>query len=188
MDEGHEPAGLRRSQLRAYGLAIVRTSVGLLFIGWLYSLTPEDVRPSMLLPASLLVIGAIVYLLVLRWQVSRILRSQFPGILAGEALILSAAIFLTIFGVVYMVINSGNPQSFTEPLTHFTALYLSVTILSTVGFGDVTAVTDAARTVVMIQMILTLGFLAVTFRVFARAASRAQQSRSQDGESPKEDQ
>ena len=187
MNGGHKPRNLRRSQLRAYGLAAARTTIGLLFIGWLYSLTPEDVRPTMLLPLTLLVVGVIVYFLVLRWQVSRILRSQFPGIVAGEALILSAAIFLTIFGVVYMVINSSNPESFTEPLTHFTALYLSVTVLSTVGFGDVTAVTDGARTVVMIQMILTLGFLAVTIRVFAKAASRAQQSRSQEPESSESD-
>ena len=186
MDELHDSPSLRRSRVRAYVLAGLRTTLGLVFIGWLYSLTPEDVRPSMLVPAILLIIGAIVYFLILRWQVSRILRSQFPGILAGESLILSAAIFLTMFGVLYMVINSSNPQSFTEPLTHFTALYLSITILSTVGFGDVTAVTDAARTVVMIQMVLTLGFLAVTIRVLSNAASRAHQSRSERS-NPSED-
>ena len=39
-------------------------------------------------------------------------------------------------------------SNFSEPLTRTGALYFTVTVFSTVGFGDITAKTEAARLVV----------------------------------------
>jgi Ion channel len=47
--------------------------------------------------------------------------------------------------VVMAAISVGN---FGEPLTRTGALYFTVTVFSTVGFGDITGKTEAARLVV----------------------------------------
>ena len=43
--------------------------------------------------------------------------------------------------------------SFTEPLTRADALYFTVTVFSTVGFGDITAKSETARVVLIVQML-----------------------------------
>jgi hypothetical protein len=44
-------------------------------------------------------------------------------------------------------------SAFGERLTHTDGLYFTVTVFSTVGFGDITAKSQAARLVVTGQMI-----------------------------------
>ena len=46
--------------------------------------------------------------------------------------------------------------NFTEPLTRADALHLSTTVFTSVGFGDISAVSEAARLLVTLQMILDL--------------------------------
>ena len=134
---------------------------------------PKDVDERIFIPGVLLLAGMAIYIWFVKKEIERILGSRYPEVLAVEGLILSAALFLVIFATIYLAIDGLNPGSFTEPLSHLSSHYLTLTILSTVGFGDITAVTDQARLAVMIQMALTLGFLAVTIRVFAWATKRA---------------
>ena len=158
---------------KAIALSAVRVAIGLGFIWWLYSLVPKDVDERIFIPGILLLAGIALYIWFVKKEVERILGSRYPEVLAVEGLILSAALFMVIFATIYLVIDGLNPGSFTEPLSHLSSHYLTLTILSTVGFGDITAVTNQARLAVMIQMALTLGFLAVTIRVFAWATKRA---------------
>ena len=58
-------------------------------------------------------------------------------------------------------------------LDHTEALYFTVTIFSTVGFGDIVPKVDVARLVVMVQMIADLAFIAIVVRLIFGAASRA---------------
>ena len=46
----------------------------------------------------------------------------------------------------------ASAASFTEPLTRTDALYFTVTVFSTVGFGDIAAKSEAARIVLIVQM------------------------------------
>ena len=158
---------------KAIALSAVRVAIGLGFMWWLYSLVPKDVDERIFIPGVLLLVGLAVYVWFVKKEIERILGSRYPEVLAVEGLILSAALFVVIFATIYLIIDGLNPGSFTEPLTHLSSHYLTLTILSTVGFGDITAVTDQARLAVMIQMALTLGFLAVTIRVFSWATKRA---------------
>ena len=50
------------------------------------------------------------------------------------------------------------------------ALYFTVTVFSTVGFGDITPATDPARVAVMAQMLCDLIFIAVVVRLILEAA------------------
>lgn len=156
--------------------SVLRTVLGLVFIFWVLSLVPEESDPRISIPVTLLLIGMVIYGLVLRWQLKRVVKSKRPGLVAAESLILSAGLFIAIFSAIYVIIEGDNPGSFSEPIDHFSAAYFTLTVLATVGFGDITAVTDTARFIVMLQMALGLGFLAVIIKVFTGAAQRARQA------------
>jgi voltage-gated potassium channel len=78
-------------------------------------------------------------------------------------------LFLVAFAAAYFVMGEGQAGSFSEPLTRTDALYYTVTIFSTVGFGDITPTTQPTRIVTMIQMLVDL----VIFGVVARALVNA---------------
>jgi voltage-gated potassium channel len=71
-------------------------------------------------------------------------------------------------------------SSFSQPMTHTNALYFTVTVFATVGFGDITAKTEAARLLVTGQMIIDLIILGVGVRVIVGAITRGRQRRAQD--------
>ena len=58
------------------------------------------------------------------------------------------------------------------------ALYLTVTIFATVGFGDISPVSQAARVAVMFQMLLDLVILGVGINAFVSAARVGRQRQS----------
>jgi voltage-gated potassium channel len=157
----------------------IRTLLGLAFIFWVLSLVPDESDPRLSIPVTLLIIGMGVYALVLRWQLKRVVKSKRPGLVAAESLILSAALFIAIFSAIYVIIDGDSPGSFSEPIDHFTAAYFTLTVLATVGFGDITAVSDTARFIVMLQMALGLGFLAIIIKVFTSAAQQARTARDE---------
>jgi voltage-gated potassium channel len=167
---------------RDIAISTVRTVVGLVFIFSVLSLVPEKTEPKLSIPIVLLGLGMVGYAWALRWQIKRVRKAKHPEIMATESIILSAGLFLAIFSAIYVMLEGENPGSFSEPVTHFTATYFALTVLATVGFGDITAVSNAARFVVMLQMALGLGFIAVIIRVFATTAKRARRVKQQAGE------
>ncbi len=58
------------------------------------------------------------------------------------------------------------------------AMYFSSTVFTTVGFGDITAKTEAARLVVTLQMWLDLVFLGLVVRLVVNAVKFNQQRRA----------
>lgn len=177
MENTTTPTQTDRPMWLEIAFSLVRTILGLIFIFWVLSLVPEESDPRVSIPVTLLLIGMVIYGLVLRWQLKRVVKSKRPGLVATESLILSAGLFIAIFSAIYVIIEGDSPGSFTEPIDHFTAAYFTLTVLATVGFGDITAVTDTARFIVMVQMALGLGFLAIIIKVFTGAAQRAKESR-----------
>jgi voltage-gated potassium channel len=159
-----------RSLLRAMGSTVVLVTA--------YYLLPLDHSSTggaiaMLVAGLLLLLGLVIY------QVHSILRSRFPGLRAIEALATSVPLFLLLFASVYVVMAAHSPSSFGEHLTHTDGLYFTVTVFSTVGFGDITAKTEAARLVVTAQMITDLVVLGLGIRVILGAVTRSRQQRSQ---------
>ena len=75
-------------------------------------------------------------------------------------------------------ISAGN---FSEPLTRTDALYFTVTVFSTVGFGDITAKTEAARLVVTGQMIADLVVIGLAVKVIVGAVKRGRQQQPPTG-------
>ena len=118
------------------------------------------------------------------WSSSRSAGSSPPRFRAcgpAEALATSVPLFLLLFASTYLVlatIDSGN-FSFSEPMTHTSALYFTVTVFATVGFGDITATTDAARLLVTMQMVADLIVIGLGARVILGAVQQGKRRRRQ---------
>ena len=125
------------------------------------------------LPLLVAVAATALYIWFFRRQVRLVAQARFPTLRAVEALILVAAMFLALFSMIYVMVSLSDPPAFTEPLDPFTGYYFSLTVLATVGFGDITPVTTLARSITMVQMALDLAFIAVVIRVFTTSARRA---------------
>jgi hypothetical protein len=61
--------------------------------------------------------------------------------------------------------SEAHAEAFTELLTRTDALYFAVTVFTTVGFGDITPLTEFARIVTTIQMVADLLVVGLFVRV-----------------------
>ena len=134
----------------------------------LYYVLPLDRRSDGYVFAEL-AMGIALFGAMLAWQLTAIVQSPYPGIRAIQALASATALFLLLFASTYFVMSVDDSATFTEPLTRTDALYFTVTVFSTVGFGDVSAQTQIARVVVIVQMLLDLVVLGLGIQVILGA-------------------
>jgi voltage-gated potassium channel len=151
--------------------AVLRAAGSTAALVAIYYLLPLD-RSSTWVAVTMLVIGLAVLIALVVFQVRWILRSRFPGLRGVEALATSIPLFLLLFASTYVVLAAISARSFSEPLTRSDALYFTVTVFSTVGFGDITAKTEAARLVVTGQMIVDLVAVGLAVKVIVGAVKR----------------
>lgn len=143
----------------------------------LYYLLPLD-HSSAPAAVTILLVGLAGFIALVAFQVRLIIRSPFPGLRAVESLATSVPLFLLLFAGTYVVMAALSAQSFGEPLSHTDGLYFTVTVFSTVGFGDITAKSEAARLVVTGQMIADVIILGFAIKVIVDAVRRGQQRRA----------
>lgn len=153
----------RRALLQQTVARIVGVVVGL-FV--LYAVVPLPVRVGIGTVAALAA-GLAALVVVIVFQVRAIMVAVRPGLRAIEALALSVAVLVVVFAYVYASLSAGAPGSFTEPLSRLDGVYFAVTVLSTVGFGDIAARTDAARLIVTLQIATDLLIVAGLARLLA---------------------
>jgi Ion channel len=126
-----------------------------------------------------LAVGLVILLAVIAWQLRAIVRAKQPAVRAVVALATTVPLFLLLFASVYFVMARASPANFsTHQLTRTDALYFTVTVFSTVGFGDITPASQSARLVVTAQMILDLLVLGLGIRVFVWAVQLGRQQTS----------
>lgn len=116
------------------------------------------------------------------WQTRSVARSDTPELRAIQALGVVVPLFLLGFALTYLSMSHASESAFTEPLNHVAALYLTITVLATVGFGDISPVSNGARLVVSIQMLLDLVLLGVVVRVIFSTARQRFEDRESDGD------
>jgi voltage-gated potassium channel len=132
-------------------------------------------RASTTVAVIMLLIGLVVLIALVAFQVRSIMRSRFPMLRGVEALATSIPLFLLLFAATYVVLAAISAGNFTEPLSRTDALYFTVTVFATVGFGDITAKTEVARLVVTGQMMADLVVLGVGVKVLLGAVQRGRQ-------------
>ena len=138
----------------------------------LYYVLPMDLRDSAASTVLRLALGLVAFTGLMTWQLKAIVQSKNPGLRALEGLFLAVPLFLLLFASAYYVMGQVDESMFTAPLTRSDALYVSVTIFSTVGFGDITPQTEASRLVVSGQMMLDLIILGLGVRIILEAVQR----------------
>jgi voltage-gated potassium channel Kch len=158
------------------GLAVLRSLAATVVLVGLYYLLPLDHLTSVPLAVTL-VAGLLVLLAVAAWQLRLVTGARYPAARAAEALATTVPLFLLLFASAYFVMARASPASFSHPLTRTDAIYFTVTTFSTVGYGDITPASQAARLVVTAQMILDLLALGLGIRVFIGAVQLARQAR-----------
>jgi voltage-gated potassium channel len=166
------PAGAgQRPNRRAMTFGLLRSLATTVILVVLFYVLPLDQQVSDVWWR--LLIGLVVFVLVIAWQLRKIADSKFPMVRAVESLALSTPLFLILFASTYYLMALNVPHSFnTLHLTRTDSLYFTITTFATVGFGDITAVSQTARVVVMLQILLDLAILGLGIRVFAMAVKR----------------
>ncbi|MSO26852.1 MAG: two pore domain potassium channel family protein [Candidatus Nanopelagicales bacterium] len=154
-------------------VSIFRTLIGIFVIAAVLVIVPARPHLNLWIPVGAIILMIGLYLCYFRLQLRRIRKARYPRVQAAEALVLVATMFLAIFAVTYDMLSGADPGSFTENLDRFSALYFAVTVLATVGFGDITPVTTTARSVAMVQMTLDIAFIAVAVKIVGGSASKA---------------
>ncbi len=160
--------------------AVLRGLVATIVLVVLYYLLPLD-RPWDTGTAVRLLIGLPVFAGLAVWQVRAIAGSRYPGLRAAEALGLIIPLYLLLFASTYFLMERASAVNFTQPLTRTDALYFSVTVFGTVGFGDITAKSETARIVLIVQMLADLALLGAGAQVLLGAVHRGQQRKSGTG-------
>jgi voltage-gated potassium channel len=127
-------------------------------------------------------LGLAAFAAVIAWQVRAIATSDVPRLRAIQAVAVGLPMLLLLFATVYLRISRASPDSFTEALGRTDALYFTVTVFATVGFGDIAPRSDLARIITMIQMIIgliTVGLLAkIVFAAMQKALHRQEGERA----------
>ncbi|HEV7210565.1 MAG TPA: potassium channel family protein [Blastococcus sp.] len=165
---GARSSPTRRTVVRA----LIRPFVTVAAVLVLYYLLPLD-RGFGWATVGWLLGGLAAIGLLAAWQVRSVLRSPLPTLRALETLAFTVPVFLVLFASVYVLLDTGRPGQFTEPLSRTDALYFVVVVFSTVGFGDIAPVSETARVLTMLQIVSDLLLLGVVLRAMVVAVQHS---------------
>lgn len=160
----------RRDVLAAFARLLL-TTVGLVALYYVLPLDREVSRATV----GWLALGLIGFMGLVALQVRSILQSHRPALRAVETLGTVVPLFVLLFAATYVGLAAGQQDAFTEPLSKTDALYFAMTVLSTVGFGDIAPRSEAARVTVTLQMAANLVVLGLLARVVVGAVQITRQ-------------
>jgi len=148
-----------------------------LFFQW-YGLSIDDMRWL----AFSWMFGALLYLATVIYLLDYVFR---PDVMTPDKLFGAAAGFLMLgvfWGYLYRLLAYFNPAAFAvagQPtsLETLDALYFSMTVLTSTGFGDIVPLTREARAICMVEQIAGVLFLAILIARLAGAYSEFRQER-----------
>jgi voltage-gated potassium channel len=161
----------RATRMRMITASLLRSAASVTVLVVLYYTAPLEQR----LDSGWIgfAFGLLVFAGVIGWQVRAITRSDFPRLQAIQAVSTGLPLLLLLYASTYIVIAHNQPDSFSEALSRTDALYFTVTILSTVGLGDIVPRTEFAQVVVMTQMLVGLIALGLVVRLLLGAVQEA---------------
>lgn len=152
----------------------------------IYYELPLD-RPLDTGTAARLLIGLLVFAGLTVWQVKAIAGSRYPGPAGGRGAGIDHSLVPAAVRLDVLPDGTGlGGELHPAALSRTDALHFSVTVFTTVGFGDITARSETARVMLIVQMLADLALLGAGARVLLGAVRRGQQRRSgtSDGDGP----
>ena len=181
-DVAHE----RRRQARKVLLTFLRAVGSTIALVAIYYLLPLD-RASSAVAVTILVVGLTAFVGLVAYQVRSIIKATYPVLKAVGALATSAPLFLLLFAGTYFVTGGISDGNFSEPMTRTDALYFTVTIFATVGFGDIVAVSEGARVLVMGQMVADIIIVGIGAKIIVDAVQYGRERQVTAGKSQDQD-
>ena len=163
------PGGFwNKKSRRVFAGGLTRAGVATVGVLLAYFLLPLD-RLAEISLWILLPIALVGFAFVIAVEVRGILRAEYPMIRAVEALARDVPLFLALFAATYYTMGRANPSWFNEALSRLDALYFSMTVFATVGFGDIAGVSPQARAAVTLQMAADLIVIGFGLRIITSA-------------------
>ena len=159
--------GITLGLLRALGVSAVLIA--------LYYVAPLDRLTGISLLVAM-IIGLLALAAVTAYQVWAILRAAHPRVRAIQALATTVPLYLLLFAATYFLMSHTSSSNFNvHGLTRTDSIYFTVTVFTTVGFGDISPASQVARLVVTAQMIFNLLVLGLGVRLIVGAVQQARQ-------------
>ena len=187
MGLGPNVARERRRRARTVLLTLLRALGSTIALVAIYYLLPLD-RASVATTVAILGVGLLGFVGLVAYQVRSIMKATYPALRAVGALATSAPLFLLLFAGTYFVTSGISASNFNEPMTRTDALYFTVTVFATVGFGDIVATTEGARVLVMGQMIVDVIIVGIGAKIIVDAIRHGRERQfTQSGESQDQD-
>jgi voltage-gated potassium channel len=123
---------------------------------------------------------ALLVLVLLAGLVTRQLRLQIDeGVERRvDGLVFSVVLVVVAFSMSFYLLNQRNPTQVVGLHTRLDALYFTMTTMTTVGFGDVYASGQAARGLVVVEMLFNVVFVASAAALLSGRVREAAQQRS----------
>ena len=160
------PKVLVRAALRAVLFVVILLAV--------YAVIPLNQSTGTTITVVVLCgLGLVLFAIVFVRRLQAITRSDYPLVTAGESLIEVLAVFVVLFAMIHLAIADAAAGAYSEPLDRLDAIYFAVTVLTTVGFGDIAPVSSSARLATTIQMLADLFLIAAAARVIIGVARRS---------------
>jgi voltage-gated potassium channel len=145
---------------------------GLTLIFYTVPLGPLDTPGRTALSVGLTLLGVVC----LAWAITAQLRRQLADDMDAElqSLVMLLELVAVVFALGYFLLDVTTPGQIAGLQTRTDALYFTLSTLTTVGFGDVHAVGQVARVVVIVQMVFDVVFVAAVVAVVSgRLRARA---------------
>jgi len=168
-----DPAG-RRAILGT----LIRSAASVILLVAVYYAAPLD-RPLNRRTGLLFAAALLLFAVLLAIQVRGILKAERPRLRAVRALTVGIPMLIVLFAATYSTVDAQQPGAFSESLSRTDGLYFTVTVFATVGFGDITPVTQLARVLVTLQMIVGLLTVGLIAKVVLGAVQVAESRRAQ---------
>ena len=172
----------RRVRRRLVALALLRAGLSATALVVLYYVLPLDGSGGTRVALGL-VVGLLVFIALVAFQVWQIARSEYPRLRAIEALCTALPLFLVVFAATYFLMDHAQPGSFSESLNRTDGLYYTITVFSTVGFGDIVPHSEPARITTMVQMLADLAVIGLVARLLVSAVNSGLQRKAAGSDS-----
>jgi voltage-gated potassium channel len=157
----------RRRALRVLG-TLLRALLSTVALVLIYYLLPLD-KTSSAQALAILAVGLLALAGLIAYQVRAIIKATYPALRAVGALATSVPLFLLLFAGTYFVLGAISAGNFSEAMSRTDALYFTVTVFATVGFGDITATSEPARALVTGQMVAGIVIVGLGARIIVDA-------------------
>ncbi|HEY6422736.1 MAG TPA: potassium channel family protein [Pseudonocardiaceae bacterium] len=168
----------RTARRRLIARSLLRSAASVTLMVTVYYLAPLD-RPLDTWTGIRFVIDLLVVAGIITWQVRAVVDSEFPRLRAIEAVAIGLPLLLLVYASTYVVVSGNQAGSFTENLGHTGALYFTITVFSTVGFGDIAPTSEVARIITMTQMLVGLAAVGLVARILLGAVQMAVERRTE---------